>query len=163
MTDDVRWLAPEELRAWLSLMATVETLGAALDGQLRRDAGINHFEYMVIAGLSESPARTMPMSRLALMARGSLSRLSHALGRLEARGWVERDKGAGRHVDVRLTDEGHAAVVAIAPGHVAEARRLVVDVLGTDDLVTLGALCRRVLEASNPDIARVIDEVAPPA
>ncbi len=46
--------------------------------QLRRDAGIGHFEYQVMALLSEAPSSTLRMSELAMMAEGSLPRLSQA-------------------------------------------------------------------------------------
>jgi DNA-binding MarR family transcriptional regulator len=63
--------------------------------------------------------------------RYSPSRLSHAVARLESEGWVRRE----RHPDDRrttiaqLTDEGMAVVKAAAPGHVAEVRRILFDVL----------------------------------
>src|SRR3712207_7793384 len=39
-------------------------LPAALDAQLQRDAGLSHFEYMVLAMLSERPSRTARMTEL---------------------------------------------------------------------------------------------------
>jgi hypothetical protein len=50
----------------------------ALDAQLRRDAGVSHFEYEGLAALSEAPERTLRMSDLAVLAEGSLSRLSRS-------------------------------------------------------------------------------------
>jgi hypothetical protein len=70
------WLDAEEQQTWLALAGTLIRLPAALDAQLRRDAGISHFEYQVLALLSEAPVRTLRMSALATMAEGSLSRLS---------------------------------------------------------------------------------------
>jgi hypothetical protein len=37
-----RWLDAEERQAWLALASTLNRLPAALDAQLRRDAGISH-------------------------------------------------------------------------------------------------------------------------
>lgn len=143
----------------MHLMAVMEALPAALDAQLKRDAGMNRFEYMILVGLSEDPERKMAMSRLALFAGGSLSRLSHALSRLESRGWVERRAaGTGRQIDVHLTAAGYDAIVATAPGHVREARRLVVDVLAPDDLATLGRACRAILDAVGGDHTAALDE-----
>src|SRR4051794_5656537 len=85
-----RWLDDEERRTWLSLVSVMMRLPAALDAQLQRDAGMSHFEYQVVAALSESPERTMRMSTLAMLSEGSLARLSQAVGRLERRGWVRR-------------------------------------------------------------------------
>lgn len=157
--DEVPWLDLEQLWAWMHLVAMVEALPAALDAQLKRDAGINRFEYMILVGLSDSPDRTMAMSQLALAATGSLSRLSHAVSRLASKGWVERQAaGTGRQMDVRLTDTGLARLQEIAPGHVREARRLVVDVLGRDELAALGRAARTVLQAVSPEFVVALDE-----
>ena len=71
-----RWLDPEEQQAWRALASALVRLPAALDAQLHRDAGISHFEYQVLALLSEAPGRTPRMSELAAQAEGSLPRLS---------------------------------------------------------------------------------------
>jgi len=163
MSDDAPWLSPEELRSWMALTALMEALPAAIDAQLKRDAGINRFEYMVLAGLSEAPERGLLMSDLAHFASGSLSRLSHALGRLEKKGWVERRPYApdGRHTEVVLTEAGIAKVVQTAPGHVREARRLVVDNLTAAELAQLGRLARKVIGVAAPDLARLLDDRTP--
>lgn len=157
--DDVPWLDHDELRAWMYLVALVEALPAALDAQLKRDAGLNRFEYMILVGLSDSPDRTMAMSQLALAATGSLSRLSHAVSRLESKGWVERRAtGTGRQMDVRLTDTGFARLQEIAPGHVREARRLVVDTLPRQDLLALGRSAGAILRTVSPEFAAALEE-----
>ncbi len=76
MDDQPRWLSDEEMEAWLALVSMLIKLPQALDGQLQRDAGISHFEYQVLAGLSMSPERTIRMSEPAQLADGSPSRLS---------------------------------------------------------------------------------------
>ena len=55
--------------------------------------------------LSEAPERTLRMSDLAILANGSLSRLSHVVTRLERRGWVRREAcpGDGRYTNAVLT------------------------------------------------------------
>jgi DNA-binding MarR family transcriptional regulator len=84
------------------------------------------------------------MSVLAMLAEGSLPRLSQVISRLEKRGWVRRtsDPADGRYTLAILTDEGLAKVVETAPGHVEEVRRLLFDPLTkaqARQLVTLGA------------------------
>ena len=78
-----RWLDAEESQAWRALASTLVRLPAALDAQLRRDAGLSHFEYQVLALLSEAPGRTLRMSALATLAGSSLPRLSQVVSRLE--------------------------------------------------------------------------------
>ena len=148
-----RWLSTDEQRTWLSLVGVLTLLGPALDTQLQRDAGISHFEYQVLAMLSMSPGRTARMSRLAALANGSLSRLSHVVSRLERRGWVERspDPEDGRYTLASLTEPGWEKVVETAPGHVAEVRRLVFDPLTKAQQRLLREAGHRILHAIDPD------------
>src|SRR5262245_39995629 len=129
-----RWLTDEERQTWLAVLGLLVRLPAALDAQLQRDAGMNNFEYQVLAGLSQSPDRTMRMSRLALLANGSLSRISHVVNRLEKRGWVTRapDPTDGRYILATLTDDGMTKLVDTAPSHVETVRELIFDPLTTE-------------------------------
>ncbi|MEW1636863.1 MarR family transcriptional regulator [Streptomyces sp. NPDC093801] len=148
-SNEPRWLDAEERQTWLSLTAMVINLSSALDGQLQRDAGISHFEYQVLATLSEAADRTMRMSDLALLTNGSLSRLSHVVKRLEKQGWVRRspDPDDGRYTLALLTETGWEKTVATAPGHVEEVRRLVFDPLTQAQQRTLRTIGHRVNEA----------------
>ncbi|WP_416904502.1 MarR family winged helix-turn-helix transcriptional regulator [Micromonospora echinospora] len=149
-SDDVPWLSPDQLRHWRALVELLATLPSALDAQLKRDAGVNGFEYQILAALSEAPDRTLGLTELAISAQGSLSRLSHALTRLERSGWVERRhlSDGCRRAKALLTDAGWAKLQEIAPGHVREARRLVVDVLTSEQLSALGDAARAITAAT---------------
>jgi DNA-binding MarR family transcriptional regulator len=150
---DPRWLDAEESQAWRALAKTLVRLPTALDAQLRRDAGISHFEYQVLALLSEAPGRTLRMSTLATQAEGSLPRLSQVVARLEQQGWVRRapDPADGRYTLATLTDEGQAKVTQAAPGHVQEVRRLVFDPLTKVQSRQLREISRRITRAIGPD------------
>jgi DNA-binding MarR family transcriptional regulator len=147
-----RWLDPEESQAWTALASTLIRLPSALDAQLRRDAGISHFEYQVLAKLSQVPGRTLRMSALATLTEGSLPRLSQVVARLERRGWVHRtpDPEDGRYTLAVLTDEGGTKLAGAAPGHVAEVRRLVFDPLTKAQSRQLREIGRRVMHAIDP-------------
>lgn len=142
-----RWLGDDERVAWRGLIGVTTRLPAALDAQLRRDAGLSHFEYSVLVGLSEAPHRTLAMARLAEFTCGSLSRLSHAVKRLEERGWVRRAPcpADGRVTNAILTDSGLEKLAASAPGHVETVRDLVVEALSRDQLGQLAAICGQIL------------------
>jgi DNA-binding MarR family transcriptional regulator len=118
----------------LRLIAVVELLPGVLDAQLRAASGLTHFEYFVLAMLSEAPERTLRMTSLAHRTNAKLSRLSHVVSRLEGRGLVERFPCPedGRATNARLTPLGWDLVVAAAPGHVATVRDSVVDPLTRD-------------------------------
>jgi DNA-binding MarR family transcriptional regulator len=150
---DPRWLTRDQLRAWLKLVAVMELLPAALDSQLQRDSDLTHFDYMVVAMLSEAPGRTLRMSVLASATNASLPRLSHVVTRLERRGLLSRCPSTDdrRATDVRLTDAGWDAIVAAAPGHVAAARRYVIDALDDEQVAQLDAIARSLLQRLDPD------------
>ena len=102
---ETQWLDDEQLDAWVKLVAVVELLPGVLDSQLRRDAGLTHFEYFVLAMLSEPPDRTLRMTTLAQRTNATLPRLSHVVRRLEDRALVERFPcpDDGRATNARLT------------------------------------------------------------
>jgi DNA-binding MarR family transcriptional regulator len=143
------WLSDEQQADWRRFVALLLRLPTVLDAQLQKDAGINQFDYLVLSGLSEAENRTLRMSELAARASSSLSRLSHVVSRLEAKGWVRREScpGDGRFINAVLTDEGWQKVVATAPGHVAAVREFVVDTLTAEELRQLGAISERLLTA----------------
>jgi DNA-binding MarR family transcriptional regulator len=159
MADDVPWLSPDELRSWIALSVLLEALPAAIDAQLKRDAGLNSFEYQVMAGLSEAPGHAIRMSALAAFASGSPSRLSHAVGRLEKQGFVVRrsPEDDPRAVEAVLTPAGMAKMKKCAPDHVREARRLVVDVLTPTQMDQLGRIARKVLAVAAPQTLEILD------
>jgi DNA-binding MarR family transcriptional regulator len=148
-----RWLDAEESQAWRALASMLVRLPTALDAQLRRDAGITHFEYQVLALLSEAPGRTLRMSALATQAEGSLPRLSQVVARLEQRGWMRRtpDPADGRYTLAILTDQGRAKVAQAAPAHVQEVRRLVLDPLTSSQTRQLGEISRRITRVIGSD------------
>jgi DNA-binding MarR family transcriptional regulator len=142
----VKWLTPDELSAWLSLVRLVIRLPWSLDQQLQRDSNLAMVEYQVMAKLSDSPRATMRMSSLAEVANTSLSHLSRVVNRLEDRGLVRRepDPNDGRFTNAILTDDGVRALVDAAPGHVAHVRSLVIDVLSPEQLRRLGRDAERI-------------------
>jgi DNA-binding MarR family transcriptional regulator len=139
---DPRWLNDAERAAWLRFIAVVELLPGVLDSQLRTQAGLTHFEYFVLAMLSEAPERTLRMTTLAQRTNSTLSRLSHVVRRLEGRGLVERFPCPedGRATNAQLSDAGWDAVVAAAPGHVETVRHHVLDPLTDEQLEQLRAI-----------------------
>jgi DNA-binding MarR family transcriptional regulator len=152
MEAEPRWLDDDEQRTWIALASLVLRLPGALDAQLQRDAGLSHFEYLVLSGLSMAPDHTMRMSELAGFAEGSLSRLSQVVGRMEKRDFVRRtpDPADGRYTLAILTDGGWGKVVEAAPGHVEAVRRLVFDPLTGPQQRQLRELSLRMMRAIDP-------------
>lgn len=148
MDGEVRWLDEDEMAAWLPLLRLVQLLPAALDRQLRAEAGITHGYYGVLAVLSAADDHTLTMGELARLTLSNPSRLTHAVGVMEAKGWVRRRpcQSDRRQQFATLTEAGQELLDRIAPGHVAEVRRLVFDRLHSEQVRQLRTIACTVLE-----------------
>jgi DNA-binding MarR family transcriptional regulator len=148
-----RWLTDEEQGAWRAFLESSKIVFDALDRQLQREADMPHAYYEVLVRLSEAPERGMRMSELADATRSSRSRLSHAVARLEDRGWVVReDCATDRRGQVAiLTDAGLAVLKAAAPGHVDAVRAYVIDALTPEQLTQLIEIGGRIVAKVNAD------------
>jgi DNA-binding MarR family transcriptional regulator len=134
-----RWLDAEEQKAWRAWLFSSLLLQDRLDRELMHATGISHAYYEILVQLSEAPDRMLRMSQLADRSFSSRSRLSHAVSRLEERGWVRRqvcpDDGRGQLAV--LTDEGFAALEAAAPIHVEGVRTHLFDLLTPEQQATM--------------------------
>ena len=144
-----RWLDADEQRTWRAWMGSARLVLETLDRQLSQTADLPHTYYEILARLSEAPGRTLRMSQLANGALVSRSRLSHAVSRLEDKGWIRRrscpeDK---RGALATLTDDGFAVLAAAAPGHVEAVRQVLFDPLDAAQVRQLDAICTRLLDA----------------
>ncbi|WP_084074955.1 MarR family winged helix-turn-helix transcriptional regulator [Demequina sp. NBRC 110052] len=128
-------LDTREASLWQDLMAFSTLMPAAIEEELRRDAGLSLFEFSVLALLARSPERTETMSRVAESTHVSASRLSHAAARLEERGLIERTACPTdrRSVFAVLTDAGLEKLEVSLPIHTAGIRRVVLDALDDAD------------------------------
>ena len=142
LVTDVRWLDDDEGRAWRAFLLGTQLLMDQLDRELLQGAGIPHAYYAILVALSEQPHRALRMSEIAAHLCFSKSRLTHAIGRLEERGWVERIACATdrRGQYAVLTDAGLAALRAAAPTHVAGVREHLFDRLTPEQVEQLRAI-----------------------
>ncbi|WP_037365221.1 MarR family winged helix-turn-helix transcriptional regulator [Amycolatopsis orientalis] len=147
-----RWLTDDEQRVWRAYAQASSLLQAHLEGQLQHDSGMPHTYYEVLVALSEADGRRLRMSELASVRGSSRSRLSHAVARLEAKGWVRRescptDKRGSWAV---LTDAGFDALKAAAPGHVEAVRETLFDQLTDEQVRQLGEISEAILAGLRP-------------
>lgn len=150
---DTRWLNEDEAAAWVRLAAVLELLPGILDSQLRADSDLTHYEYLVLAMLSEAPRRTLRMTALAAQTNATLPRLSHVVRRLEGRDLVERVASPqdARATNVRLTPVGAKKIRGSAPGHVTNVREHVLDALSPQQVVQLADITEAILRRLDPD------------
>jgi DNA-binding MarR family transcriptional regulator len=152
-TSGTRWLSAGEQVTWRSFVGTCHAFFAAIDAQLQRDAGMPLAYYEILVRLSEAPGRALRMSQLAEATAASKSRASHAVARLEERGWVRRtDCPTDRRGQIaELTGEGYAVLAAAAPGHVEQVRRTLFDPLTPEQAEQVGVITRAIMAAvGNP-------------
>ncbi|MEO5877005.1 MAG: MarR family transcriptional regulator [Streptosporangiaceae bacterium] len=147
-----RWLDDDEQEAWRAYLWSTQLIFDHLERQMQREGGIPHTYYVIMAMLSEAPDRSLTMTQLARLTRGSASRLSHAVGKLERNGWVRRVKHPddARTNIATLTDEGSATVEAHAPGHVAAVREALFDQLTPEQVDQLKTISQAVLDKLEP-------------
>lgn len=152
-TQEPPWLDEDESLAWLALASVLFSLPGALDAQLRCDAEMTFYEYLVLASLSHAEDWSRRLSELAVVTGGSLPRLSQVVTKLEERGWVKRrpDPKDGRSTLAVLTKAGFAKLEKSAPGHVETVRRLIIDPLTRTQVRQLFDIHRRIKRAIDPD------------
>ena len=150
---ETRWLNPEEQKVWRAWLYSSSLLHDLLDRELTHQTGISHAYYEILVQLSETEGRALRMSELADRCLSSRSRLSHAVSRLEERGWVRRHvcPEDGRGQLAVLTDEGFAALEAAAPVHVESVRTHLFDQLSPAQVAAMRDIGETLLRHLDPD------------
>ncbi len=150
-TSGPRWLTATEQAAWRAFLEACQELFGAVDAQLQHEGGMPHPYYEILVRLSEAPGRSLRMSQLAEASASSKSRVSHAVARLEERGWVRRvNCPTDRRGQIaELTEDGYAALSAAAPGHVEQVRRSLFDALTPEQVSQLAAISTAILAAGD--------------
>ena len=117
--------------------------------------------------LSETDDRQLRMAQLADSLAHSRSRVTHTVKRLEEAGIVARAASPedGRGIVCRLTDQGYALLVEMAPTHVRGVRAHLVDLADPDDFAALGRVMNAVadhLVGAHPEMEIRADRGASP-
>jgi DNA-binding MarR family transcriptional regulator len=149
-------LTDAEQQTWRAFQRATRLLFALLDHELLRDAGMAPSAYELLVLLAEASGRALRMNELAEATLTSPSRISHAVERLAALGWVER---ASCPSDRRgwlavLTDEGHEALAAAAPRHAEDIRAHLFDGLSDEDAADLRRISETILARLTASVAR---------
>lgn len=147
-----RWLTEREQRAWRAYLAASARLQQTLDRELQAQSDLPHAYYLILAMLSEAPHRGVRMMELAQMLGSSVSRLSHAVRKLQELGWIRKDADPndGRVTYACLTDEGLRVVQDAAPGHVRTVLENVFDRLSAEQVEQLYEISAAILGAVAP-------------
>ncbi|WP_326549501.1 MarR family winged helix-turn-helix transcriptional regulator [Micromonospora sp. NBC_01813] len=145
--DAVRWLNPDEERAWRAFRRIMVAVQTGTERDLAA-VGLSGPDYEVLSTLSERPDHTSTLGNQADKMGWSRSRLSRHATRMEARGLLRRapDPADGRGCLLQLTAQGLAALENSAPAHVESVRRHFIDRLTPADLAAVEQLAHRMQE-----------------
>ncbi|MBB6395520.1 DNA-binding MarR family transcriptional regulator [Actinomadura coerulea] len=141
----VRWLNPDEERAWRAFRRMVIAVQTGTARDLSR-AGLSEPDYEVLSTLSERPDHAGTLHEQAAKMGWSRSRLSRHATRMEARGLIRRapDPADGRGCLLVLTDHGLDTLIDAAPAHLESVRHHFIDRLAPEDLTALEHIAGKV-------------------
>ena len=147
----VRWLSPDEERAWRAFRQMMVDIQAGTARDLAA-IGLSEPDYEVLSTLSERPGHSSTLHEQAAKMRWSRSRLSRHASRMEARGLLRRepDPADGRGCLLVLTASGLGTLDRAAPVHVASVRRHFIDQLPAGDLAALERVAATVSAGQEP-------------
>ncbi|MCR6711615.1 MAG: MarR family transcriptional regulator [Demequina sp.] len=119
---------------WARYNALLTTVPGMIDERMRAATGLSRFQFMLLETLANDPGGQVQLADVARAADSSLSRLSHAITRLEEAGLVERracesDRRASWAV---LTPAGSKAVADARDAHAAVMREVLLDRIPED-------------------------------
>ncbi|MGC5284707.1 MarR family winged helix-turn-helix transcriptional regulator [Micromonospora sp. DT231] len=148
----VRWLNPDEERAWRAFLRVVVSVQTGTARDLAA-IGLSEPDYEVLSTLSERPGHTSTLGEQADKMGWSRSRLSRHATRMETRGLLRRtpDPTDGRGCILVLTAQGLDALEKAAPAHVESVRRHLIDRLAPEDLIAIEQISRRLEEPEAVD------------
>ena len=144
---ETRWLDERATRAWRTLQFMNMRLEGELARRLAADSDLSYPDYMVLVALTGHAEGRLRLYELAEQLGWEKSRLSHQVARMATRGLVAKEQCENdrRGAYVVVTEPGHRAIAAAAPGHVDAVRNLFVDRLSPAQLDTIGDAAEVVL------------------
>lgn len=138
-------LEPEDLALWQDLAAGRRAVERALEQRLQEDAGVSAVEFEVLTCLGRADGHRLRAGGLAEQLGWEKSRISHQLGRMDARGLVTRAgcPTDGRGTWVALSERGADALAAGSCGYVEVLQHVLVDGLDPAEKRALRSAARR--------------------
>ena len=137
-----------DLRVWRDFVETGDRLRSVLAARLQAESALSTGDYAVLLALSEAAGRRLRSSDLAEHVNWERSRLSHHLGRMEARGLISREKCLtdNRGAEIVLTEEGASQFRRASAPHLKAVQELFVDALDDDLLGRVDEVTRALRE-----------------
>lgn len=139
---------------WRAFIEGSQLVRHTIERDLERSDTVAPGYYGILVALSEAPGRRLRMGELADATLSSPSRLSHAVGKLERAGLVERTACGvdGRGLDAVLTDAGLAALESAVPVAANAVRAHFLDAMTPDERAVVGAVFERIRQRVRADM-----------
>lgn len=137
-----------DLRVWRDFVEMGDRLRSELAARLQAQSGLSTGDYTVLLALSEAQGRRLRSSDLADHVRWERSRLSHHLGRMEARGLIARERCLtdSRGAEIVLTEHGASQFRRASAPHLKAVQELFVEALDADLLGRVDEVTRALRE-----------------
>ncbi|MEU8717676.1 MarR family transcriptional regulator [Streptomyces sp. NPDC048663] len=140
-------LLPDELRAWMLLLAATGAVEQRLRSVVKKTLDVSHDEFLILCLLAEQPREGLRMSRIAELLGRPKTRLTYQIACLQHAGLVTRkavcdDK---RGIEVALTDKGR--------GRLQDASAALAETVGQAFTHVIGPEQREALCALVPTLA----------
>lgn len=135
-----------EQRCWQAFLESSTLLLAMVNRRLLIRHGLHLFDFLVLDALARSANGSVRMGDLAHMVVLSPSRLTELMRRLEAQGWVSRNRSRtdGRGVIASITRDGRALVRSAARTYAEAVRVYYLLQVSRPQVIALGDACRRI-------------------
>jgi len=126
-------------KAWRAFHKIGTSLLPHLSRQITNHSGITGAEYVVLVSLSELPAESVSLNRLAVGLGWEISRMSHQISRMEASGLVKKSRSAddSRSFNVSITSRGRKLAESAIPLQSKEINHCFSNVLTKQQMETL--------------------------
>ncbi|MER5531689.1 MarR family transcriptional regulator [Streptomyces sp. NPDC002677] len=140
-------LLPDELRAWMLLLAATGAVEQRLRSVVKGALDVSHDEFLILCLLAEQPREGLRMTRIAALLGRPKTRLTYQIACLQHAGLVTRkavcdDK---RGIEVALTDK--------ARGLLKDASATLAETVGQAFAHVIGPEQREALCALMPELA----------
>ncbi|MFD3586177.1 MarR family winged helix-turn-helix transcriptional regulator [Streptomyces sp. NPDC058683] len=140
-------LLPDELRAWMLLLAATGAVEQRLRSVVKGTLDVSHDEFLILCLLAEQPREGLRMTRIAALLGRPKTRLTYQIACLQHAGLVTRkavcdDK---RGIEVALTDK--------ARGLLKDASGALAETVGQAFAHVIGPEQREALCALMPELA----------
>ncbi|MFE9449715.1 MarR family winged helix-turn-helix transcriptional regulator [Streptomyces sp. NPDC006739] len=133
---------PDELRAWMLLLAATGSVEQRLRSAVKENLGISHDEFLILCLLAEHPRDGVRMTRVADLLGRPKTRLTYQIACLQHAGLVTRKpvRDDRRGVEVALTDKARDQLRETSTLLARTVREALADTMGDTQRAALCSL-----------------------